>query len=106
MSGCGISLLLRPERRVEYYKNTGQWKHVMDYYCVNPITDSSDTANLIKSFKMNHLYQLPLLCETPSTEPEYECLWRLGQWNLRKKEAVRFTEVCIAFNQRRIYFRE
>lgn len=66
----------------------------MDYYCVNPITGASDTANLIKSFKMNHLYQLPLVCETPSAEPEYECLWRLGQWNLRKMEAVRFTEVC------------
>ncbi|XP_066152379.1 serine-protein kinase ATM isoform X2 [Euwallacea fornicatus] len=94
LSGCGISLFLHPERRVEYYKNTGQWDLVMNYYSMNSVGFSEmNGANLIESFKMNGLHQLPLLCDNISKEPQYECLWRLGQWNLNKKDAVKYNEI-------------
>ncbi|XP_066254507.1 serine-protein kinase ATM isoform X2 [Euwallacea similis] len=94
LSGCGISLFLQPERRVEYYKNTGQWDLVMNYYSINSVRSSEmNGANLIESFKMNGLYQLPLLCDNISKQPQYECLWRLGQWNLNKKDAVKYNEI-------------
>ncbi|XP_050307938.1 serine-protein kinase ATM isoform X2 [Anthonomus grandis grandis] len=88
LSGCGMPLLLRPERRVEYYKNIGHWDYVMNYYTMHPIENSeSSRQNLIESFKMNQLYQLPLLFDSLSKEPEYECLWRMGQWNLFKRDS-------------------
>lgn len=90
LSGCGVSLLLRAEHQVEFYQNTGQWSRATDYYIMHSIHDPNlNIDNLLLSFKMNHLYQMPLLYESLSREPDYECLWRLGQWKMSKIEHIK-----------------
>ncbi|KAH1001560.1 hypothetical protein HUJ04_005560 [Dendroctonus ponderosae] len=90
LSGCGVSLLLRAEHQVEYYQNTGQWARATDYYIMHSIHDQNlNIDNLLMSFKMNHLYQMPLLCESLCREPDYECLWRLGQWKMSKIDHIK-----------------
>ncbi|CAH1281058.1 unnamed protein product [Diabrotica balteata] len=37
------------------------------------------------SFKNSSLYQIPVICSKLG-EPEYECLWRLGQWIFEEKK--------------------
>ncbi|CAG9773154.1 unnamed protein product [Ceutorhynchus assimilis] len=86
LSGCATSTsLLNPEHRIEFYKKLGPWDRVMNYYSALP---NPDFDLLIESFRMNQMYWLPLLCENLCTEPQYECLWRLGQWHTNKKDNI------------------
>ncbi|KAL1501124.1 hypothetical protein ABEB36_006509 [Hypothenemus hampei] len=78
LSGCGLSLFRDSHYRINYYKSIGQWDRVMDYYSIRPWDTATDGANLLESFKMNYLYQLPLKFQ--SEKVDYECMWRLGQW--------------------------
>ncbi|XP_076265481.1 serine/threonine-protein kinase tefu isoform X1 [Rhynchophorus ferrugineus] len=90
LSGCGFAFLSNPDYRVEHYKKLGQWDKVMNYYSSRSLNSSDNNcSNLIESFKMNGYYQLPVLCPQLSSEPQYECLWRLGQWNVSGNEIFR-----------------
>lgn len=42
---------------------------------------TASTSNLMDSLKTCSLYQLPLICKAETNDSQYECLWRLGQWN-------------------------
>lgn len=82
MPGCGIQFLLKPQFRVEHYKELESWDQVTQFYEVQ-ILHGVDSArkDLMESLKKCSLYQLPLLCSKQTDESQYECLWRLGQWN-------------------------
>lgn len=94
LPGCGISFLLKPQFRVEHYKEQNKWDQVTLHYALQLPQDSSGaTKELMNSFKKNSLFQIPLLCsESNITEPQYECLWRLGQWNIEQKRTEYFTD--------------
>ncbi|XP_060527564.1 serine-protein kinase ATM isoform X2 [Cylas formicarius] len=94
LSGCGISPLMRPEFRVDHYKNLNQWGHVLHYYSTQLLEEPYvDSTNFMESLKMNRLYQLPLLCSDISEVPQYECLWRLGQWSTKKRDNLREVKI-------------
>lgn len=39
-----------------------------------------DVRSLVESLKSAKLYQVSLFCSNTFREPNYECMWRLGQW--------------------------
>lgn len=43
-------------------------------------------SNLMDSLKNSSLFQLPLLCQSglEIDESQYECMWRLGKWDLNQ----------------------
>lgn len=81
MPGCGVQFLLKPQFRVEHYKELGNWDQVTQFYEMQ-ISHGVDSVrrDLMESLKKCSLYQLPLLCSKETDESQYECLWRLGQW--------------------------
>lgn len=82
LPGCGVQFLLKNEFRVEHYKELGHWDQVTQFYETQVSHGfSSAKVDLMESFKKRSLYQIPLLCSKESDESQYECLWRLGQWN-------------------------
>ncbi|XP_018573379.1 serine-protein kinase ATM [Anoplophora glabripennis] len=92
LPGCGVQFLLKPQFRVEHYKELGNWDQVNQFY-ETQISHGVKSArkDLIESLKKCSLYQLPLLCSKQTDESQYECLWRLGQWSTIDK-SFDFTE--------------
>lgn len=45
---------------------------------------NSHISNLLDSLKNSSLFQLPLICQSglEIDESQYECMWRLGKWDL------------------------
>ncbi|XP_056641369.1 serine-protein kinase ATM isoform X1 [Diorhabda sublineata] len=80
LPGCGISFLLQPKYRVEYYKEQGKFDQVIHFYA----NQTSSSKDLINSFKSCSLYQIPIYC-SKLEEAEYECFWRLSQWDFEEK---------------------
>lgn len=60
------------------------------------------TSHLMDSLKDCSLYQLPLLCKTEMSDTQYECLWRLSQWN-EKVPNVEFEDMHNAFEKLRYF---
>ncbi|KAJ8917850.1 hypothetical protein NQ315_010763 [Exocentrus adspersus] len=83
LPGCGVQFLLKPQFRVEHYKELGKWDQVTQFYEME-VSHGVDSArrDLMESLKKSSLYQLPLLCSKQTDESQYECLWRLGQWSI------------------------
>lgn len=93
LPGCGTSFLLKPHFRVEHYKEHNKWDQVTHYYALQvPNAHGGAVKELLDSFKRSCLYQVPLLCSSKTVEPQYECLWRLGQWDTGEKGIEYFTE--------------
>ncbi|KAG5880543.1 hypothetical protein JTB14_026776 [Gonioctena quinquepunctata] len=88
LPGCGISFLLHPQFRVEHYKELGKWDQVTQFYALHAFSQRNSSKELMESFKKCSLYQIPLLCADKFEEPQYECMWRLGQWNTGEKRKV------------------
>ncbi|XP_045467917.1 serine-protein kinase ATM isoform X2 [Harmonia axyridis] len=81
LQGCGTSLLLNPELRIEHFKDSGLWDQAI--LCQNMqisqgIPMSKDM--LMDSFKHCGLYETSLMCNDPQIPPDYECMWRLSSW--------------------------
>ncbi|KAJ8960033.1 hypothetical protein NQ318_009470 [Aromia moschata] len=89
LPGCGNSFLLKPQYRVQHYKELDNWEQVTHFYEMQ-VSHGVDSArrDLMESLKKCGLYQLPLLCNKQSDESQYECLWRLGQWSTDEKRVV------------------
>lgn len=54
------------------------------------------------SLKTCSLYQLPLMCKTETNDSQYECLWRLGQWD-EKLPNVDFENMHNAYEKLRYF---
>lgn len=83
--GCGSSQLLEESSRLDYYKQLGRWQEVIlhqDVQISNGIM--SAVPNLMTSLKNCSLFELPLLFA--GKEIDFECMWRLGQWNFGNNE--------------------
>ncbi|CAH2005984.1 unnamed protein product [Acanthoscelides obtectus] len=102
LSGCGTYFLLKPQTRVEHYRQFENWERVVQFYAIKSPMDRDDLRNLMESFKSCRLYQIPLLCskeyEKEMEQTQYECLWRLSEWDTCDKNpsdvisSVRFEE--------------
>lgn len=93
LPGCGISFILKPHFRVEYYKEYNKWDQVTHHYALQShSTAGGAVKDLMDSFKRSSLYQIPLLCKSECVEPQFECLWRLGQWDTGNKGIDYFTD--------------
>lgn len=104
MPGCGISFLLKPEFRAEHYKELGRWDQVMHFYAIQASHTPVTISNLMESLKKCCLHGVSLFCSAQLQEPPYECLWRLGQWNVEEKRKVSIDEVKVeAFERYRFY---
>lgn len=96
LPGCGISFLLKPDFRVEHYKEHNKWDQVTHHYALQvPHTPEVSSKELMNSFKKNGLYQIPLLCSNKFIEPQYECLWRLSQWDTGDNRIEYFSEKLV-----------
>lgn len=93
LNGCGISFLLKPHFRVEHYKDHNKWDQVTHHYALQiPYSPKETTEKLMDSLKKSSLYQIPLLCSSKSVELQYECLWRLSQWDTGENIIEYFNE--------------
>ncbi|XP_023014307.2 serine/threonine-protein kinase tefu [Leptinotarsa decemlineata] len=89
LPGCGISFLLEPQFRVEHYKEQEKWDQVTQFYATRIFSEPhTSLRELMESFKKCSWYQMPLLCGDKLEEPQYECMWRLGQWTTSEKRNV------------------
>lgn len=96
LPGCGISFLLKPYFRVEHYKEHNKWDQVTHHYALQVHhTPEVSSKELMNSFKKSGLYQIPLLCSNTFIEPQYECLWRLNQWDNGDNRIEYFSERVI-----------
>nr|CAI5844505.1 unnamed protein product [Callosobruchus analis] len=89
LSGCGTYFLLKPQTRVEHYKQFENWERAVQFYAMKTPMGKDDRLNLMESFKACRLYQIPLLCskeyEKEMEQSQYECLWRFSQWDTCEK---------------------
>ncbi|VEN39029.1 unnamed protein product [Callosobruchus maculatus] len=89
LSGCGTYFLLKPQTRVEHYKQFENWERAVQFYAMKSPMGKDDLHNLMESFKACRLYQIPLLCskeyEKEMEQSQYECLWRFSQWDTCEK---------------------
>lgn len=89
LPGCGTYFLLKPNSRIEHYKEHGKWDQVTHFYSEQLFQgDNQAKHELLKSFKKSGLYHIPLLCTKETEEPQYECLWRLSQWDVTGNERI------------------
>lgn len=57
-----------------------------------PYTPQYATKQVMDSLKKSSLYQIPLLCSGEDIEPDYECMWRLCQWDNNINRIDQFNE--------------
>lgn len=63
---------------------------------------TSSIPNLMDSLKNCSLYQLQLICKAETNDFQYECLWRLGQWN-EKVPNAEFEDMHNSYEQLRYF---
>lgn len=84
LHGCGFTHLLDTKSQVGYYKQLGKWDQVVLHYDIQESHNLILKEQLLNSLKNNGFYQLPLHTNI-STETQYECAWRLSQWDINDK---------------------
>ncbi|XP_044756174.1 serine-protein kinase ATM isoform X2 [Coccinella septempunctata] len=83
LQGCGTSLLLNPQLRIEHFKDVGMWDQAILYQNLQISRDVPTSKDmLIDSLKHCGLYETSLMCNDSLIAPDYECMWRLGKWTL------------------------
>lgn len=85
MHGCGFTHLLDTKSQVGYYKQLEKWDQVALHCDIQESHNLKFKEQLLNSLKNNALYQLPLHTNI-STESQYECAWRLSQWDIDDKK--------------------
>ncbi|KAG7199579.1 hypothetical protein KM043_014186 [Ampulex compressa] len=91
--GCGLSYLVDPSSRIQHYKHTRKWDRVMlaqdiELSCGNS-TAVREMANALHQSGLEYLLghfvsTLSKDSTTVDNNIQYECAWRLSNWNLRK----------------------
>ncbi|KAK9874965.1 hypothetical protein WA026_005780 [Henosepilachna vigintioctopunctata] len=83
LQGCGFTLLLNPQLRVEHYKDSGMWDQALLFYNIQISRGVSMSKEmLINSYKHCGLYESASFCTDAKVAPDYECMWRLSNWSL------------------------
>lgn len=77
---------LNSNLRIERYEHLQQWDQVALHYDIQVSQgDSSMTGKLLEALKSCGIFQLPLNYNN-AVEPQFECAWRLNQWNFNKTD--------------------
>ncbi|KDR18216.1 Serine-protein kinase ATM [Zootermopsis nevadensis] len=90
--GCGSSHILDPQSRISHYELTGNWQNVLLSYDFLLSSGNEDaTGGMLYALKRLGLYHIQNSYLTGGIHSEYEdyqyeCGWRLGQWNLLSTE--------------------
>ncbi|KAL3277397.1 hypothetical protein HHI36_012746 [Cryptolaemus montrouzieri] len=95
LQGCGTSLLLNPQRRIEHYEDSGMWDQAILFHNMQISRGISNSKRmLIDSYKRYGLYETSLLCKEQDDVPDYECMWRLSDWTLPEmKRPIQNTQI-------------
>lgn len=98
LHGCSFSQFFSNE----HSKELGSLELLQYYDMQISHGATSSTSHLMDSLKDCSLYQLPLICKAEMSDTQYECLWRLSQWN-EKVPNVEFTDMHNAFEKLRYF---
>lgn len=84
---CEIIGMIDETLQVERYKHSQQWELVALYHDVQVSCGNANSVpHLLSALKKCSFYHLPLRYEN-NVEPQFECLWRLSQWNVEESAA-------------------
>lgn len=79
LHGCSFSQFFSDE----YCKDLGSFELLQYYDSQISHGIKSSVSHLMDTLKDCSLYQLPLICKEETKDSQYECLWRLSQWNAK-----------------------
>lgn len=89
LHGCSISQFFSND----YCKDLDSLE-LLQYYDMQISHGAATTSipNLMNTLKHYSLYELPLICKAEITDSQYECMWRLAQWD-EKVSNVEFEDM-------------
>lgn len=73
---------------VEHLKLMGCWQEVLQFSSIQMPVGATPSSDLLDSLKNCGLYHVPLFFQNKLQTPQYECMWRLGQWNIARQDLI------------------